>query len=266
MDEYNLEDYQSILIVICIIIGCIIYHYYKQPKIYVTFTTIPERLVHPWFYNNLKHLMNLNGSYTVVLNVPYHFKRNNEPYIIPENIQELEKDNLLINRVKEDYGPLTKLYGTLLNDNISDDACLLVCDDDLKYKENFVTQIYNEYNKDTTKIYTYCDHFITGYQGYMMKKSVIKPMLKFKRPDSCFRIDDNFIQISARKLQIPIQSVSYDLDNTWTCTFDKYVHDYETPNWDELKVDERGEGRGPKIQKCWNDFESYNSKFIKKED
>ena len=263
MEDFNLDldvsEYQYIIIGILIVLVVYCCYKYKQPPIYVTLTTIPERLVHPWFYKNLQHLMNLNGFYTVVLNVPYHFKRNNEPYIIPENVQDLEKDNLIINRVKEDYGPLTKLYGTLLNDDIPDDACLLICDDDLQYKDEFVTQIYNEYTKDINKIYTYCDRFITGYQGYMMKKSVIKPMLQFKRPDSCFRIDDNFIQKSALTLKIPIQSVTYKTDNTWTCTFDKDVHDYETPNWDELKVDERGEGRGPKIQKCWNDFEIMNT-------
>jgi len=234
------------------------YQRYTKPGIYVTLTTIPERLIHPWFYTNLKHVMNLHGDYTIVLNVPYHFKRNNETYFIPDRVRELEKDNLVINRVKEDYGPLTKLYGTLLNDDIPDNACLLVCDDDLKYKDDFVTQIYEQYSKDTTKIYTYCDRFITGFQGYMMKKSVIKPILRFQRPDSCFRLDDNFIQKVALTLSIPITSVRYKSDDTWTCTFDKHVHDNETPNWYELKVDDEGEGRSPKIRKCFQDFEDLN--------
>lgn len=264
MEYFNIDISEYVIIsisIICIIIillVCFCYKRYRQEQIYVTLTTIPERLVHPWFYKNLKQLMNLDGSYKVVLNVPYEFKRNNEPYIIPVNVQELEKDNLIINRVNDDYGPLTKLYGSLLNNNIPDDACLLICDDDIKYKDEFITQIYQEYIKDKNKIYTYCDRFITGFQGYMMKKSIIKPILQFNRPDSCFRLDDNFIQKSALTLNIPIQSVTYKTDNTWTCTFDKHVHDHETPDWDELKIDERGEGRGPKINRCFNDFDNIN--------
>jgi len=250
-----------ILFAILIIYG--IYKYYTvesiveytlESNIYVSLTTIPERLRNPWFYDNIKHLMNLKGNYKVILNIPYHFKRNNEPYIIPDNVKELEKDNLIINRVEIDYGPLTKLYGTLLNDNISDNSAILVCDDDLVYNKDFVTTIYNEYKKDPSKLYTYCYNTIEGYKGYMIQKSIIKPMLNFKRPESCFRIDDNFIQESLKKLNIEVIPVSYNGDNTWTCSFDKNIHDNHTPKWHELKSD----NRGPMIQKCINDFNNIN--------
>ena len=225
----------------------------QESNIYVSLTTIPERLMNPWFYNNLKHLMNLNGDYKVVLNVPYYLKRNNEEYIIPDNVKELEKDNLIINRL-EDYGPLTKLYGTLLNDNIPDNSAILICDDDLVYNKDFIKTIYNEYKKDPSKLYTYCYNTIEGFQGYMVKKSIIKPMLNFKRPDSCFRIDDNFIQECVKKLNIEVISVSYNGSTSWTCSFDINIHDNHTPKWHELKSD----NRGPMIHKCVSDFNNIN--------
>ena len=243
-----------ILFVILIIYG--IYYWYTkvgESNIYVSLTTIPERLRNSWFYNNLKHLMDLNGNYRVILNIPYHFKRNNEPYIIPDNVKDLEKDNLIINRIKEDYGPLTKLYGTLLNNNIPDHSAILICDDDLVYKENFVTNIYNEYKKDTNKIYTYCYNTIEGFQGYMIKKSIIKPILNFKKPESCFRIDDNFIQASIKKLNIEVIPVSYNGDTLWTCSFDMNKSNTH-PEWSELRSDHRP----PMIQKCVNDFNKLN--------
>ena len=47
-------------------------------------TTIPERLTHPWFYKNLKKIMNLNGSYKVIINIPETFNATGEKYVIPK--------------------------------------------------------------------------------------------------------------------------------------------------------------------------------------
>ena len=169
-------------------------------------TTVPERIINPWFYDNLKNTLNLNGDYKVLLNIPYKFKKTGEEYIIPDNIKELEKGNLIINRVDEDYGPITKLFGALLNNNIPDNTALLICDDDIHYKKDFVKLIYNEYKKNTDKIYSYCysapPSDLEGYKGFMMKKSLIKPILNINRPQSCFTIDDDFISEWVRQNKI----------------------------------------------------------------
>ena len=120
------------------------------------------------------------------------------------------------------------------------------------FKENFVTNIYNEYKKDTNKIYTYCYNTIEGFQGYMIKKSIIKPILNFKKPESCFRIDDNFIQASIKKLNIEVIPVSYNGDTLWTCSFDMNKSNTH-PEWSELRSDHRP----PMIQKCVNDFNKF---------
>ena len=222
-------------------------------NIYLTMTTIPERLIHPWFYKNLKHTLNLNGNFKILLNIPYKFKSTGEEYIIPQNILDLQKDNLIINRVNEDYGPITKLFGALLNDNIPDTATLLVCDDDIHYKEDFVKIIYSEYLKDDSKIYTYCNSRIQGYLGYMMKKNLIKTILKVNRPESCFRIDDNFIENFVKQSNIQIKSVTYNKDNSWTCSFNRNKTDTH-PKWSELNYDNREKI----IQQCLYDYKNIN--------
>jgi len=239
--------------IIIIIIYSVYKIFFKSETIYLSLTTIPERLIHPWFYNNLKHLMNLNGNYKVVLNIPYKFKRTGEKYIIPDNIQELENKNLIINRVDTDYGPLTKLYGTLLNPYIPDNSAILVCDDDIVYKSDFVVNIYNEYKRDKTKIYSYCSSSIQGFKGYMVKKNIIKPILNIKRPESCFRIDDDFIQESLKILNIDTIPVSYNDDTSWICTMNQKETD-KHPKWDELGYD----NREPIIDQCKKDIYKIN--------
>lgn len=228
----------------------------NEHKIYLCMTTIPERLIHPWFYNNLRYLLSLGTNYNIVINIPYHFKRKNIKYIIPKNIVDLSKDNnrLIIYRTKKDCGPLTKLYGSLLNNDIPNDSALLICDDDIHYLSQFINIIHKEYIKDTNKLYSYCNKNIEGYKCFMVKKNIIKPILNFKRPESCFRIDDNYITESVNRLNIDIITVKYNNKSDSFCNINKDIHDNNTPKWDELKKDDRR----PMIIKCKGDFNKIN--------
>jgi len=225
---------------------------YTYP-VYVTLTTIPERLRNPWFYENLQRLMNLSGEYQVILNLPYYMKNNNEEYVIPTRIHELQARNLRINRIDEDFGPLTKLYGALLDKSIHPRSPLLVCDDDIHYKDDFVSTMLRDYYKDPSKIYTYCDDTIQGYKGFMIQKQRILPILNLRRPKSCFRIDDNFITNSIHKLGIQKSSVAYDGDTSWTCSMDQRKTDTHPP-WSELYRDDRGS----LSHKCKREFDQMN--------
>lgn len=219
--------------------------------VYITMTTTPDRLSYDWFYDNLKNTLNLNGNYNVMLNIPKIYNNTEVPYILPKQMNDLNDKykNLHIFRPEKDYGPITKLYGSLINDDITDDTPLLVCDDDMHYLPKFVVTIYDKYLKDTSKIYTYCNNTIQGYKGFLVKKQLIKPMIKYEIPDSCFRIDDDFITKIANFLKLEVVSVPYDEDKNVYCSMNRDKTDTH-PKWNELIKD----NRAPLQKKCEKDF------------
>ena len=110
--------------------------HYDSIKTFVSMTTIPERVEHPWFYENLKQtLKNLPTNSTLILNVPY-YTMDNVPYIIPENVQQLQSSVFIIHFCDEDEGPITKINPTLRNSTIPDDSIIIIIDDDIVYNPN----------------------------------------------------------------------------------------------------------------------------------
>jgi hypothetical protein len=111
--------------------------------IYISLTTVPLRM-QLWesFEQNLLSLINqkTDKDYKIILNVPYYYKiKNNEEYVISDKLSKLINDNskLILNRVKEDYGPIVKITGALEVISNPDDV-IIVCDDDHYYHENMV--------------------------------------------------------------------------------------------------------------------------------
>jgi hypothetical protein len=111
--------------------------------IYISLTTVPLRMAE-WNSAkiNLESLLNqkITHDYKVVLNIPYYYRvKNNEPYVISDNLLKLAQDNprLVINRVDIDNGPLTKILG-VLNYSTNPEDILIVCDDDHCYHEDML--------------------------------------------------------------------------------------------------------------------------------
>jgi hypothetical protein len=221
--------------------------------IWVCLTTVPERLRHPWFIDNLHSLLTLNGTYRVFLTIPERSARSQKKYKIPEEIIQMGADPavpLHINRIDTDYGPITKLFGALLSSVISNTSLVLVCDDDIHYKPNFVVNMSASYSRNEQAIHTYCNNRILGYQGFMARKNVLLPILEYERPESCFRIDDDFITLVTQKLSIPIVVVDYSFG--WRCSMDDRENNH--PDWDELNGDDRRTMR----KRCSTDFARIN--------
>jgi hypothetical protein len=123
--------------------------------IYISLTTVPVRMSF-WeeLKKNLNTLLNQNtiSDYKVILNIPYRYRNNNdEEYIISDELTQFANENpkLILNRVEEDLGPITKIVGSFSICNDPNDV-LIVCDDDHLYHEDMVEyhlKKMNEYPK-----------------------------------------------------------------------------------------------------------------------
>ena len=149
--------------------------YIKNPSVYLTMTTIPERLKDDFFYKLLKHTLQLCGSHNnakLIINVPNVYKKTGKTYGSLNRLKRLQKKHkniLIINRC-EDEGPITKILPTLRLDMIKPNDLILVCDDDLWYREYFINRLVDAYNLDKEAVHCYCAQTIQGFAGYIASK------------------------------------------------------------------------------------------------
>ena len=234
------------------------FNFTETEDVWVCLTTIPERLRDPWFYDNLQHLLKLKGTFRVLVTIPYKYSRTGEKYVIPPNVMKLSKDpksRLTLHRTRHDLGPITKLIGALRFAEIKHDSCLLVCDDDVRYKNNFVIDIVASFRSDKACVHTYCDSTATGFAGFMGSKKTLMPLLTLYNPPSCFTIDDDFIALGLKHLNIETVTVN----RSWFglngfCSMDRKKTDTH-PKWNELNI---LDDRSQKQKQCKIDFKLYN--------
>jgi hypothetical protein len=112
-------------------------------KVILSLTTIPSRLNEireGWgFKPVIKKLLDLSyTNYEVHLNLPYISSMTNEPYSIPNWLEDLEKNNdkLKIYRTN-DYGSITKIAPTILRTE-DPETIIITVDDDMIYMDGFI--------------------------------------------------------------------------------------------------------------------------------
>jgi len=109
----------------------------ERSEAIVSLTTIPSRL--PLIEDTLKSLMRQSRvPARIHLNVPAFSKRENCPYVIPEELRRLKSVEIV---ATDDWGPATKLIPTLLSQ--SADRMIIVVDDDRIYPANLVCDLEN---------------------------------------------------------------------------------------------------------------------------
>ena len=117
-------------------------------KFCVSLTTIPSRIK-----NVYKTIENLNNQTIkpdkIFLNIPIEYKRFKNDKISEDDINELKKLNIEVIRC-EDYGPATKLMGSL--DKIKNYDCVILIDDDHLYYKNIFHIFIDEFKKKTNKL------------------------------------------------------------------------------------------------------------------
>lgn len=251
----------SCSILFLIVIAIAIYlvkrnHFVKinfKGNVYITMTTIPERLSNQWFLKNLIRtldILSMDGNKILILNVPY-ISSKGERYIIPDSILNLEKTNpkFIINRNAVDEGPITKLLPTLRLSYVNDDDIIIVIDDDIVYKINTFNLLVNSVVKNPNFVSSMCNLPVEGFKGFAFRKSIMKGILKMAIPPSCFRIDDNVFQYWIKKQKIKVTSVPIGKSPTMFCSCAE--HHRNVPQWEELRNDDRP----PMIKECYRDIE-----------
>lgn len=110
-------------------------------RIVATYTTLPDR--YDLLYDSMLSIKNQSCNIeTIYLTIPSKVTRLNRVYpALPDKITEL--CNVVY--IETDYGPITKLYGALMNET-NPEVIIISCDDDVIYPYNLV-EILVKYHK-----------------------------------------------------------------------------------------------------------------------
>lgn len=234
-----------VVLIVLVVVFCFLKDSFEDNSdinVYVSMTTIPERLKTDWWYNNLKRNMSfLKSNHAIVVNIPYYSLKG-EKYIIPDKVIKLQKENskqLILNRVNKDEGPITKLLPTLRNHMVKESDIIIICDDDLYYKPDVFKLLEQGVNSNPNKVCSMCKNNFEGYKGMGFKKRLMKNILKFNYPKSCIKVDDEIISFYIHKNEIEYNIVLYYNIDGWSCSILPYETDKERPSWYELNKDNR---------------------------
>ena len=219
---------------------------YNNRTVYVSMTTLPERLITKWFYDNLKrNISMLSPGQILILHIPYKTLKGNK-YIIPDNVKNLEGNNFIINRVQNDEGPITKILPALRNDMIRDDDIIIICDDDLYYKPNVFMLLEKNVNKYPQNVSIMCNsnayskkNQVQGYKGFAFVKKLLKRLINFDIPEECFKVDDNVISHYININNIKVIDFPYNNNKNSLCSVDSKKTNENKPKWYELRNDDR---------------------------
>ena len=211
---------------------------YVKPRIVVSLSTLPSRIqgIKPTLQSILDNTVAADAIY---LNLPEYSKREACRYEIPENLTDISPI-VKINRVREDYGPVTKLYPTLEVE--TDPETIIICiDDDLVYDPRLIERLIqaSDYyggeqticirgwnyikiaNRFTLPLYTPFwgsrnVKVLQCYMGVLYKRKFFNDLELFKKYMSlrpCFTTDDIMISNYLSKVGVKILMTPAQLNN-----------------------------------------------------
>ena len=217
---------------------------------WVTMTTVPERLTHAWFEENLRQTISMceKAGATLLLQVPPQ-SQTGVPYRVPATVHALEGAHFRIERVAADEGPITKLLPALRDHKIDDQDVIIVCDDDIVYHNDVFDLLIGSVCRHPDAVSCMCMPRPQGYACFAFRKHVLQGLQRVHIPDSCRRIDDNVIEAYMEQQGIPAIQVKHDGDDSWICSM-RFDETHTHPHWDELRNDDRPS----MIPKCMDDL------------
>ena len=202
-----------------------------KDNIYLTMTTLPERLISRHF---VKVYLSLKKQrvpfYRLIINlsvkqfkykIPYYLKKDQTVIINPTNI----------------CGPCAKLIGSI--DIIPEDSVVIVLDDDIIVKPNFIGSLYKSYLINPSKVSsnniierpTFKE--VLGFSGYIFNINKLRNIKEFypTMPKCCFKIDDTWISWCIKKLGVEV--VKSIVPDAWNQVLNMKKTDLH-PKWYEL--------------------------------
>jgi len=188
--------------------SCSQYRPLKGENIYINFTTIPSRIKH--IEPVIKSLLR-GENISVCVNIPITYKRFSERCVVPDFIKKNKA--VSVYRLKQDYGPLTKIIGPLLNPEIKGTDIVIVTDDDVPRSREWITRLVKHIRRDPTQFYAYVNpshggkRIVRGIDGYGFIKDLfdVQNLLSFWEPvaSECFLVDDHFLTAYFKWTNIP---------------------------------------------------------------
>jgi hypothetical protein len=183
----------------------------------VSLTTIPSRIREVSL--TIDSLINQTKKpEKIFLNIPYKYERFPEQVISTEYLEKLRNlKNLEITRC-EDFGPGTKLLGSI--NNLEKYSHVVLVDDDHVYQKDMFEIFFNEALKKPENAYSFCVYEIEdlkvgqGADGFMINTNYLKNIILFfnnyvKKNKSLFFNDDLWISIYLNKfLNVEIESLN----------------------------------------------------------
>ena len=180
--------------------------------------------------------------YTSLINQSLSFKK----LIINLSIKEftydipdyLYNEKVILNRT-DICGPCTKLIGCI--DIVPDNSVVIVLDDDIVMKNNFIKSLYDSYLINKNKVSSHVTTLslnkkyrqVAGFAGYIFNINILRNIKQFYKtmPICCKKIDDNWISWCINKLGIEV--VNTGEKNVRNNIFDIPKTDPH-PDWFEL--------------------------------
>ena len=199
-----------IILIIFLVSFCfLIQKKHRKSKIYVNFTTIPSRIssIEPV----IKSLVNQTEKISkIFINIPRKYIRFKEKVKIPEFLEKYKSD-VEIFYLDNDYGPLTKVIGPLINEKIGSNDIILITDDDRERDSEWAANLVNSIKKNPKSITTFQyfnSDIIWGTAGFGFIKTVVslKELKNFflSVKNQCLKVDDHLLTAYAKYKKIPI--------------------------------------------------------------